>query len=105
MHERETSSPSRASSFPWHWPALPSSGVGGIHAAKPPRDLSGRGIPAPFSARSKGGCTMKLPIYQVDAFTDALFRGNPAAVCPLEEWLPDTLMQQIAMENNLSETA
>ena len=44
-------------------------------------------------------------MYQVDAFTDTLFRGNPAAVCPLEEWLPDALMQQIAMENNLSETA
>jgi PhzF family phenazine biosynthesis protein len=48
---------------------------------------------------------MKLPIYQVDAFTDHLFGGNPAAVCPLESWLPDTLMQQIAGENNLAETA
>jgi PhzF family phenazine biosynthesis protein len=46
-----------------------------------------------------------LPIYQVDAFANALFRGNPAAVCPLEEWLPDALMQSIAEENNLSETA
>jgi PhzF family phenazine biosynthesis protein len=44
-------------------------------------------------------------MYQVDAFTDTLFRGNPAAVCPLREWLPDSLMQQVAMENNLSETA
>lgn len=47
---------------------------------------------------------MKLNIYQVDAFADKLFAGNPAAVIPLEEWLPDSLMQQIAMENNLSET-
>jgi len=48
---------------------------------------------------------MKIPIYQVDAFTDKLFSGNPAAVCPLEEWLPDVTMQAIAEENNLSETA
>ena len=48
---------------------------------------------------------MRLPIFQVDAFADLLFRGNPAAVVPLEEWLPDSLMQSIALENNLSETA
>ncbi|WP_138431419.1 PhzF family phenazine biosynthesis protein [Fodinibius saliphilus] len=48
---------------------------------------------------------MRLDIYQVDAFAKELFEGNPAAVCPLEEWLPDEQMQQIAMENNLSETA
>ncbi len=48
---------------------------------------------------------MKLPIYQVDAFTDVVFKGNPAAVCPLDSWLPDETMQQIAHENNLSETA
>jgi PhzF family phenazine biosynthesis protein len=47
---------------------------------------------------------MQLTIYQVDAFTNKLFGGNPAAVIPLEEWLDDALMQQIAMENNLSET-
>lgn len=46
-----------------------------------------------------------MTIYQVDAFTDKLFRGNPAAVVPLEHWLEDETMQQIAMENNLSETA
>lgn len=46
-----------------------------------------------------------LTIYQVDAFTSKLFGGNPAAVCPLEEWLPDEKMQQLAGENNLSETA
>ena len=48
---------------------------------------------------------MAQKIYQVDAFTDRLFSGNPAAVCPLEEWLSDDIMQKIAMENNLSETA
>ena len=48
---------------------------------------------------------MKQKIYQVDAFTDEVFRGNPAAVCPLENWLGDEVMQKIAMENNLSETA
>ncbi len=48
---------------------------------------------------------MKIPIYQIDAFTDSLFHGNPAAVCPLLEWLPDAVMQDIAKENNLSETA
>jgi predicted PhzF superfamily epimerase YddE/YHI9 len=48
---------------------------------------------------------MNLPLYQVDAFASALFRGNPAAVCPLDEWLPDAVMQAIAAENNLSETA
>ncbi|MEL6867981.1 MAG: PhzF family phenazine biosynthesis protein [Bacteroidota bacterium] len=48
---------------------------------------------------------LSIPIYQVDAFTHQVFGGNPAAVCPLQEWLPEELMQQIAMENNLSETA
>lgn len=48
---------------------------------------------------------MKLPIYQIDAFTNEQFKGNPAAVCPLNEWLADEIMQNIAAENNLSETA
>lgn len=48
---------------------------------------------------------MKLTIYQVDAFAERQFQGNPAAVIPLEEWLPDDLMQSIALENNLAETA
>lgn len=48
---------------------------------------------------------MNLPIYQVDAFSEKVFGGNPAAVCPLDSWLPDDLMQKIAFENNLSETA
>ncbi|WP_031526801.1 PhzF family phenazine biosynthesis protein [Dyadobacter crusticola] len=48
---------------------------------------------------------MRLPIYQIDAFTDKLFGGNPAAVVPLEQWLPDETMLHIAAENNLAETA
>ena len=48
---------------------------------------------------------MKIPMYQVDAFTDHVFGGNPAAVCPLKEWLDADTMQKIAEENNLSETA
>jgi PhzF family phenazine biosynthesis protein len=48
---------------------------------------------------------MKIPIFQVDAFTSTLFAGNPAAVCPLPSWLDDATLQAIAAENNLSETA
>lgn len=48
---------------------------------------------------------MKLDLYQLDAFTRELFHGNPAAVVPLDKWLPEELLQNIAMENNLSETA
>lgn len=48
---------------------------------------------------------MKLPVYQVDAFARRVFEGNPAAIVPLQEWIDDCLMQSIAMENNLSETA
>ncbi|MEM8523016.1 MAG: PhzF family phenazine biosynthesis protein [Bacteroidota bacterium] len=48
---------------------------------------------------------MTLDLYQVDAFTNQLFKGNPAAVVPLESWLPDETMQAIAAENNLAETA
>ena len=48
---------------------------------------------------------MNLEIFQVDAFTNRAFAGNPAAVCPLTEWLPDETMQNIAAENNLAETA
>ncbi len=47
----------------------------------------------------------EFPIYKVDAFTGRLFGGNPAAVCPLKEWLPDEVLQSLAIENNLSETA
>jgi PhzF family phenazine biosynthesis protein len=48
---------------------------------------------------------MQVPLYQVDAFSSKLFAGNPAAICPLDEWLPDETMQAIAAENNLAETA
>lgn len=48
---------------------------------------------------------MNLTIFQADAFTQEVFGGNPAAVCPLEHWLDDQLLQSIAAENNLSETA
>lgn len=48
---------------------------------------------------------MNLTIYQVDAFAKEVFNGNPAAVCPLEEWIDADLMQKIALENNLAETA
>jgi PhzF family phenazine biosynthesis protein len=48
---------------------------------------------------------IELPLYIIDAFTSKLFSGNPAAVCPLEKWLPDAILQAIASENNLSETA
>ncbi len=48
---------------------------------------------------------MAIPVFQVDAFTDHVFGGNPAAVCPLEEWLPAATLQAIAAEHNLSETA
>ena len=48
---------------------------------------------------------MRVPIYWVDAFTDHPFTGNPAAVCILDDYLDDDLLQAIATENNLSETA
>ncbi len=48
---------------------------------------------------------MRIPIYQIDAFTNELFKGNSAAVCPLNEWTQDEVMQNIAAENNLAETA
>jgi PhzF family phenazine biosynthesis protein len=49
--------------------------------------------------------TVKIPMYQVDAFAGHIFSGNPAAICPLETWLPEAQMQAIAAENNLAETA
>jgi PhzF family phenazine biosynthesis protein len=49
--------------------------------------------------------SVRIPVYQVDAFASEPFRGNPAAVCPLEEWLPEDVMQAIAAEMNLAETA
>ncbi len=48
---------------------------------------------------------MRIPIFQIDAFTNKVFGGNPAAVCPLTTWLPDEVMQKIALENSVAETA
>jgi PhzF family phenazine biosynthesis protein len=48
---------------------------------------------------------VELPIFQVDAFSSSVFAGNPAAICPLDQWLPDETLQAIAAENNLAETA
>src|ERR1700693_6372800 len=48
---------------------------------------------------------MRIPLFHVNAFTDRPFSGNPAAVCPLQEWLDDGWLQKVAAENNLSETA
>jgi PhzF family phenazine biosynthesis protein len=48
---------------------------------------------------------MNIPYYHVDAFSEKVFGGNPAGVCPLEKWIPDEILQKIALENNLSETA
>jgi len=56
-------------------------------------------------ARYTRNAVMELDLYQIDAFAEKVFEGNPAAVCPLEAWLPDSTMQAIAAENNLSETA
>src|SRR5260370_7592839 len=61
---------------------------------------------APSTTPTRCGRKMRIPLYQIDAFVaDGPFTGNPAAVCPLEEWLPDDVMQSIAAENNLSEPA
>lgn len=49
--------------------------------------------------------TLELRLFQIDAFADKTFRGNPAAVCPLAQWLSDETLQAIAQENNLAETA
>jgi PhzF family phenazine biosynthesis protein len=59
----------------------------------------------PFCPRANKVTPMNIPIFQVDAFTNQPMCGNPAAVCPLSEWLADETMQKIAAENNLSETA
>jgi PhzF family phenazine biosynthesis protein len=58
------------------------------------------------SSLGQGGyVAMKIPLYQIDAFAARPFSGNPAAVCPLEQWLDEATLQAIAAENNLSETA
>lgn len=55
--------------------------------------------------KAKGVRTLKMDIFVVDTFTDQQFKGNSAAVVPVSDWLSDELMQNIAAENNLSETA
>jgi PhzF family phenazine biosynthesis protein len=55
--------------------------------------------------RSKRGDKIKIPLYQVDAFASQVFAGNPAAVCLLDRWVEDSILQAVAAENNLSETA
>jgi PhzF family phenazine biosynthesis protein len=56
-------------------------------------------------ARAAAGARLRIPLYQIDAFADRPFTGNPAAVCPLERWLPDDVLQAISAENNLAQTA
>jgi PhzF family phenazine biosynthesis protein len=58
-----------------------------------------------FATKQPGKSAMDVPVYIVDAFTDKPFSGNPAAVCPLPEWINDSILQNIAAEINLSETA
>ena len=67
----------------------------------PPRRRPRRRIRGTATSRTK----MELPLFWVDAFTDRVFGGNPAAVVPLESWPEDQLLQRIAFENGLSETA
>jgi len=61
--------------------------------------------PVNTSRQITGEYAVQLPLYQVDAFTSRVFGGNPAAIIPLDAWLEDDVLQAIAMENNLSETA
>src|SRR4051812_4113610 len=56
-------------------------------------------------APAGGPSVIRLPYFVVDAFASAVFRGNPAGVCPLERWIPESVLQGIAAENNLAETA
>jgi len=62
-------------------------------------------MPGELAGEDACATVMRIPYYHVDSFTSQLFAGNPAGVCPLREWLPDAVMQNIAAENNLSETA
>jgi PhzF family phenazine biosynthesis protein len=69
------------------------------------RPVSHRAAPRIAVRLLNRGSAMRLPLYQIDAFAEGPFTGNPAAVCPLDAWLPEATMQAIAAENNLSETA
>lgn len=62
-------------------------------------------IATPLPPRAEGKSRLRIPLYQIDAFADRPFTGNPAAVIPLERWLPDETLQAIAEENNLAQTA
>jgi PhzF family phenazine biosynthesis protein len=62
-------------------------------------------IATPVAERGASHTRLRIPIVQIDAFADRPFSGNPAAVCPLERWLPDDVLQAIAEENNLAQTA
>jgi predicted PhzF superfamily epimerase YddE/YHI9 len=73
--------------------------------ATPPAAIQRGGLSAALRGRDSSFGVMQIPLYQLDAFADRLFAGNPAAVCPLERWLPDETLRAIAAENNLSETA
>jgi PhzF family phenazine biosynthesis protein len=66
---------------------------------------TGRGARGSALRARHTGAMSSLPLYQIDAFTTRPFAGNPAAVCPLDGPIPEALMQDIAAENNLSETA
>ncbi len=67
--------------------------------------MPGNNAKAKCLDRIRYAVSVKIPIYQIDAFSNRLFAGNPAAVCPLEAWLEPATMQAIAAENNLAETA
>jgi PhzF family phenazine biosynthesis protein len=62
-------------------------------------------IATPLPARAESNSRLRIPIIKIDAFADRPFTGNPAAICPLERWLPDEVLQAIAEENNLAQTA
>jgi PhzF family phenazine biosynthesis protein len=70
-----------------------------------PRAFVGRSRMILCAPRSEYHRVMAVPVFHVDAFTAAPIAGNPAAICPLAEWLDDNLLQAVAAENNLSETA
>src|SRR5262249_2252398 len=92
---RPTSPAGATSGHPPHAPPFVGAWGDDILRAPPSRSLAG----------IKEIAELELPIDQVDAFASRLFAGNPAAVCPREEWLPAPTMQAIAAENNLAETA
>ena len=81
------------------------SGLGAAGAPRTGREAPSSQLHAGQGIGGQGMSALKIPMYQVDAFAGQVFSGNPAAICPLETWLPDAQMQAIAAENNLAETA